>query len=158
MSRIKAGLLHAAGRVRPDPYWTHVPTLVKHCLAHKPHTIVECGTGYYSTPVLHAIAQQTGAKLLSMESNPRWLVQFTHMATDYHSFQLVNDWQHEFPTGDLVFVDSGPVASRRLLLSHITAPVILVHDATVPAYDIGYRTGYERSVDGDTVVFTRHQP
>ena len=46
--------------------------------------ILECGTGFFSTPLLHTIALDQARFLLSSDTELSWLVQFRNMSGDHH--------------------------------------------------------------------------
>jgi len=79
---MKARFLH-------DPYGTHQPVLYE-AVMRTSGPVVEFGIGYNSTPWLHKLCD--GRKLLSAETDIRWLLAFLHFASPgQHRFVLVKN-------------------------------------------------------------------
>jgi hypothetical protein len=111
--------------------------------------ILELGCGWYSTPLLHEIAEAQKRLVVTADNNYDWLAQFQCLESENHKFQLVGWW------GDflrdfamtlrcdwaLCLCDQGqPIereyAARKLIGS---VRVFVFHDT-----EEGYAYGYDR--------------
>lgn len=126
-----------------DPYGTHLPLLVRCVAAHK-GSIIECGTGLYSTPVLHALAHAMGTHLTSIESDAVWAERFLPFSSDHHSFLVgrkVNDALADLLAGGkryaVALVDHKPPKKRaeavELLRNY--CDIIVCHDSENRVYE-----------------------
>lgn len=130
---------------------THQRTLVAACLRTK-GPILECGVGWYSTPILHSIAAAQGRDLLTVDNNSHWLKQFQGLnkAYDRHKFLLVGWWGEfyydmtiDFPSDgwDVIFMDQGQPIEReyatRALINN--GKIFVFHDT-----EEGFAYGYDR--------------
>ena len=84
-----------------DPFSTHIPVLAAVVAATK-GPVLECGAGFYSTPLLHALCRNR--RLVTVETDPHWPKEF----------KVFGDLKHEFTDSlenipvemwDVVFVD-----------------------------------------------------
>jgi len=68
-----------------NEFGTHIKLLASAALSTQ-GDILECGTGYFSTPVLHNIIKEGGGKrlLVSADTNLPWLYQFHNLTAPYH--------------------------------------------------------------------------
>ena len=93
--------------------------------------VLEMGTGYFSTPVIHWMCVPNKRYVLSLENDPGW--EWTRaFAHEYHDFEMVADWDKvniERPWS-VAFIDHGPPERRRIdtlrLADH--AQFIVIHD------------------------------
>ena len=55
--------------------------------------VLELGTGFYSTPLLHTIAQAAGGTrmIVSTDTDAGWLLLFSHLAASFHQAGSWND-------------------------------------------------------------------
>jgi hypothetical protein len=65
---------------------SHYPILAA-CVARTTESVIECGTGFGSTPLLHYACR--GRYLLSADSNPEWLGLFGGYANTDHHCRLI---------------------------------------------------------------------
>lgn len=72
-----------------DDWATHLPSLLA-CVAATDGPILECGTGEWSTPLLHALCAPSKRALTSLDSNPAWIERFRHLEAPWHELRLVN--------------------------------------------------------------------
>lgn len=102
-----------------------------------PSTIWEFGCGDYSTPLLHLMARERGAVLVSFETDEMWLRKYASLANlDYptaHRFEHVLDWEEigARPGGpNLLFIDCSPGEIRvpLALAFKDRAQIIICHD------------------------------
>ena len=106
--------------------------------------VLELGSGWYSTPILHEICKQQSRMLYTIDNNQEWLSQFSDMESPLHKLECVGWWGDlvfREPRYGLVFVDHAPACRRedefRRLLK--MADVFVAHDwEEKPAY------GYSR--------------
>ncbi len=123
---MKARFLH-------DQYSTHQPVLYE-AVMRTSGPVVEFGVGYGSTPWLHELCN--GRKLLSVETDVRWLSAFLHLASPgCHRFVLVQNLDAllgeiiEVPWS-VAFVDQGTWDARvqTVLALKDKARFIVLHD------------------------------
>lgn len=147
-------------------YGSHFPVLAG--LASDANSILECGVGHWSTPMLHFISNAKGIDLLSCESDGAWLWQFGEYESNLHKFLLVTDWLSEpkihSEKWDLAFVDCKPGEIRAPLIQKLksVATYIVVHDTETnsgaryqyePVFDqFKYRWDWKRYRPNTTVV------
>lgn len=113
-----------------DSHGTHIPLLVRMFdLSTGP--VLELGTGRYSTPVLHWLANMSERHVISCEIEPKWYERAKRMASPYHHIVAVRSWD-ELPTEHvgLAFIDSAPAESRSFLIAKyaLVADYLVVHD------------------------------
>ncbi len=120
-----------------NPYATHREVL----LAALWHTgvsrgaVLECGAGDFSTPLLHEVCAAQGRKLVTLETDPLWLLRFSSLASPDHELALVADWAAPRPgPWDVAFVDCDPPAARGALMDVLvrSSRYVVAHD-TEPA-------------------------
>lgn len=73
---------------------THFPMLIKTVQATE-GTILELGTGMFSTPLLHWLCFDKKRRLVSYESYPHYLDFALKFKTDNHEIRHVKDWSKE---------------------------------------------------------------
>ena len=117
-----------------DQWATHLPALVA-CATATRGPILECGTGLWSTPILHALCAPTERALVSVESNPEWLSRFEHMRCSWHDVRHVASWDDVAGIGDdatwaFAFVDHGH-APRGPVVAALRerADIVVMHDS-----------------------------
>jgi len=121
-------------------YATHQATLVESLLA-TTGPVLELGSGWFSTPILHAICEQQGRELWTLDNNASWLANFAELRRSWHRIELVSDWdsvdfgEREF---GLVFVDHAPAERRvievRRLIEAGLAETFVIHDTESAEY------------------------
>lgn len=109
--------------------------------------ILELGVGWYSTPILHEIAEVQQRKLYTVDNNEYWIAQFKVLEekSRWHFVWPIGWWgelreiAHEAMHFGLVFVDQGQPCEReyaiRMLLNQ--ADVFVMHD-TEEEFAYGY--------------------
>jgi len=94
-------------------YGSHVPILAA-AVARTSGPVIELGTGWWSTPMLHMLCK--GRYLLSLETEPGWLANFQFMQSPNHIVRQVDDWWKEKDIDEkewaVAFVDSHPGEMR----------------------------------------------
>jgi hypothetical protein len=132
-----------------NEYATHQPFLW-HFLKKTDKPILELGSGYGSTPLLHAYSAKHKIPLYTLDHDKEWLSRFSCLESELHTLLSVDvsgDWlpfeeaiPKEIEFG-IIFIDHGSWQSRldcaRLLKDR--ADYILVHDFDnlVMAYNFG---------------------
>lgn len=120
---------------------SHLPVLIPLVLATK-GPILELGTGFFSTPVLHWLCAESGRRLVSYESQERYFAVASQYQSSTHEVHLVNDWAvidlapyH----WTIVLVDHGPGPQRKIEFARVAqlADYVVVHD-TEPRNDKYY--------------------
>ena len=114
---------------------THVPVLLAAVDA-TTGPVVEFGTGYNSTPVLHDRVAGRGRRLLSLEADPTWLTRSAGLEAGLHELPLVDSWEIELarPEWDepwsVVFVDQSGWKARAETVRRValSAELVVVHD------------------------------
>lgn len=130
-----------------DPHGTHLPLLVA-AVARTTGDVLELGCGNYSTLVLHELCKALNRRLWTYDSDPAWLDQFMHLASDGHQlFPVDKDhWDSAAihrPWGcafvDHAGPDSGRGERRIVEIGRLAkwADAIVVHDTEEAGY------GYE---------------
>jgi len=111
---------------------SHIPVLIK-MIQMSEGPILELGTGFYSTPILHWICAENKRKLVSYESSADYFEVVKRYATDFHEVNFVEDWSKidisEY--WGLVFVDHYPAEQRILEMARVTnnADYVVAHDS-----------------------------
>lgn len=122
-------------------YGTHLPVLLK-VVSLTSGPILELGTGFYSTPLLHFMCLPTQRRLVSYDSDEGWIKNFKDCRTDFHQVNFVEDWDALNITGpwDVVFIDHGPDNRRKTEVSRLAnqAKYIILHDSD-PENDYLYK-------------------
>ena len=91
-----------------NSYGTHQRMLVR-AMMRTTGPVLELGSGWYSTPILHEIAVAQGRFLFSQDNDPTWLKQMSDLFSEnYHRFSLVSRTLWMGVRWGLVFVDHGP--------------------------------------------------
>jgi hypothetical protein len=150
----KASLLHFVNLPLDFRYGSHViPLLASFWVTDG--AILELGSGWYSTPMAHRIAQSQHRYVLTADCDPNWLKLFTMFATSTHDFYLVNvtckrpiltpyaldtrivtivsDWAsvgHQRNNWSVIFVDHAPLTQRYIDLERLRsqADLLVIHD------------------------------
>lgn len=115
-------------------YGTHIPLLTEVFKAFKPKTVLECGSGLYST---RFFLNQPIKSLVSYENDPDWVWE-------------ARDPRHEVRTVkgpvvdhlpkldfDLVFVDDDPVDDRLNTITEVierATGLVVIHDTDYPPF------------------------
>ena len=126
-------------------YGTHVHPLLVATL-NSSGTIIEFGTGDFSTPIFHEISKFQNRKLISYDDSPEWHKNFTDMRSDMHEFKLVENWS-DIPVQKcgLVLIDHAPAERRVVDLDRFKdhAQILVVHDTDKMKY-YGYAPYFKK--------------
>jgi hypothetical protein len=122
---------------------THVPLLVR-VFDVSEGDVLEIGTGWFSTLILHWLAHIKKRKVYSYESKEHWYQRALRYKSPYHEIIKVKDWD-ELPVDrhwGLVFIDHAPEARRHVEVQRFAdhADYIVMHD-TQPENDGKYQFG-----------------
>jgi hypothetical protein len=96
--------------------------------------VLECGTGWWSTPLLHGMARATGRKLVSLESDGEWAGAMQRLyGSPNHSFYVMQDWTLAPPVytkWGLAFIDFSPGDQRVDMIFRLKGQVdvFVAHD------------------------------
>lgn len=119
---------------------SHIPVLIK-ILEMSEGPVLELGTGYNSTPLLHWLCRVSGRKLVSYESVPK----FYELAHNYmrhdHEVHFIDDWDKLDTTKHwgVIFIDHAPGKRRveEMIRLANSADYVVAHD-TEPRSDWHY--------------------
>lgn len=111
---------------------SHLPVLIKLVLMTE-GPILELGTGFFSTPVLHWLCAEKKRKLVSYESSPKYIEVAKNFLADFHEVHLVEDWAKIdiSPHWSIVLIDHGPGEQRQVEFARVAnnADYVVVHDS-----------------------------
>jgi len=117
-----------------NSYITHRDVLYK-ILSKTDGPVLECGSGFGSTPFLHELCASKRRELLTLESDRKWLDKFYFYKTDWHRLEAIESWEKAISrisekNWDVVFVDQNPWEARHLTIKRIKnkARYIILHD------------------------------
>lgn len=124
---------------------SHIPLLTRVIDISK-GDILEIGTGYFSTLLLHWFAHIYKRNVYSYENDPKWYARALKLNSNYHKVFFVQNWDEiplETPSGKpwgVIFVDHGPANRRIVEIEKFAdkADYIVVHD-TEPENDPPYQ-------------------
>lgn|SRR3989344_1801803 len=117
-----------------SPDWgSHFPVLIK-ILEVSDGTVLELGTGVFSTPLLHTLCQVRNRQLVSYESDPYYVERHSDFITPLHQINLVTNWDDvkiEDTLWDVAFIDHKPERRRKIEVERLanTAKYIILHDS-----------------------------
>lgn len=146
---------------------THLPVLAAMVAIARPGPVLELGAGHYSTPLLHAMCRALGTRLVTIDSDPRWLRKFRSLATLGH--RICDRSAYAFADEDwsVALVDNamGERAGDIIALAN-RAELVVVHDSNFPelyGYEeafakFKYRADYRRMHPHTTVLSNFTQP
>ena len=123
---------------------THLPVLLA-AVAQTKGPVLELGSGFYSTPVLHSVLVPAKRTLLTIECNEvdvqdgiDFFEMFKHLEGEYHKVRYEKNWTNLYVISylrmflwDVVLVDTAPAESRVDLIKNLkgNAKFIICHDA-----------------------------
>jgi len=99
-------------------------------------TVLELGSGDYSTSLIHNNVGDVNGKVITIDTDLDWLSKYFHLKTDFHDLihydmdKLNGFFESDTNTWGLVFVDSGSWDSRMWAMEKYnkTADYIILHD------------------------------
>lgn len=128
-----------------DIYTTHVPVIAgvlaaisRNCTGGP--VVLELGSGWGSTPLLHQMVGQMAGMLLTQDTDEKWLAKFKSLETGWHRLEHVapdkfttfaKNWCGRDRWWDLAFVDCAPGEMRTPLIRQLkgNARFIVAHDS-----------------------------
>ncbi len=122
-------------------YGTHLPVLLK-VITLTTGPILELGTGFYSTPILHFACVPSQRKLVSYDSDAGWIKNFKDCRADFHEVKHIENWDSldtsEF--WDVILIDHSPDNRRKIEVSRLAnrSKYIILHDSD-PENDYLYK-------------------
>jgi predicted O-methyltransferase YrrM len=105
--------------------------------------VVEMGTGYGSTQLLHDYCSKAKRNLFSFDEKEEWGSKFYSLRSGSHKVEVVKDWdvvKDNHMGASVVFIDHAPGERRKediVNFQHING-ILVCHD-TEPAADYGYQ-------------------
>jgi hypothetical protein len=111
---------------------THIPLLAR-VFDISEGDVLEVGTGYFSTTLLHWLATMFHRKVYSYESREGWYAKALQFESEYHHIVLCQDWK----TADfdqrrwgMAFIDHSPGWRRPKEVARLAnlADYIVIHD------------------------------
>ena len=123
---------------------SHLPLLTR-VFDRSSGDVLEIGTGYFSTLLLHWLATISERHVYSYESSQGWYDRAKKHESEYHHIVLCKDWasaDFDQRRWGLVFVDHRPEDRRHVEIERLAhlADYIVIHD-TVPEWDARYQYG-----------------
>lgn len=114
------------------------------------NSVLECGTGDYSTPLLHVLCHDR--RLVSAETDQKWFKKYESLASDKHEFVAIKDWRETSileMKWDIAFVDHSPGEDRIATIVRLqpNARYIVVHDWDADIPPSGGNYGW-KTLDG----------
>ena len=152
-------------------YGTHLVPLIAAVMA-TDGIVIEFGVGDFSTPVLHEIfgwdynwedSEFINRKLISYESDEKWLNNFIDLKSDRHEFILIDNWDSiEVLPCSVLLVDHAPSERRIVDIDRFKdhAEILVVHDTDKMKYygydkvfgDFKYKKTYDRYSKSTTLL------
>jgi len=116
---------------------SHQPVLVHLLNTIKQGNVLEFGTGYNSTPLMHIICGLQGRHLTSLETDQEWFNKFTHYKSESHEMfcmeeKTIREWNDSIfdKKFSIAFIDGAPAELRQPFIEKIKDNVdyFVVHD------------------------------
>lgn len=128
---------------------THFPMLIR-AIQETKGTVLELGSGIFSTPLLHWMCFGEKRKLITIENYRHYLEFAEKFSTDWHTVEYISPFEQKVIPGEfgVVFVDHSPKKPRTrgddALLYKDKAQIIVLHDAGLDPYEkYGYLPIYK---------------
>jgi hypothetical protein len=125
---------------------SHIPVLIK-VLQATEGDVLELGTGFNSTPVLHWLCNETNRKLDSYESSIEFYAHAKNYQNDFHDVHFIEDWD-ALPIDkywSVVFIDHAPGVRRveEMIRLANNADYVIVHDTEAKSdWHYNYSKGF----------------
>lgn len=130
-----------------DQVATHQRLLVAAALRTK-GPMLELGVGWYSTPILHEIANAQKRMLYTYDNNNDWLRHFKPLQSQYHKLVLTGWWGDAYKVlatreFGIAFIDHGQPIEREYAIRNLLrcVDVFVMHDT-----EEGFAYGYDRTL------------
>lgn len=123
---------------------THLPVLAAIVAVARPGPVLELGAGHYSTPLLHAMCRASGTRLVTIDSDPRWLKKFRSLATLGHHMCSRSAYAFADEDWSVALVDNamGERSGDIIALAE-RAQFVVVHDSNFPEL-YGYEEAFAK--------------
>jgi hypothetical protein len=129
----KSYLLYEKGSLKLEAWSSHQPVLIHVLNTIKSGDVLEFGIGDSSTPLIHIISAFQQRKVLSIETDKKWLKKLLKWKNINHVIELVSPkellnhslFKHKF---SIAFIDGAPAEIRQPFLEKIQADYLIVHD------------------------------
>ena len=130
--------------VSPSSVATHIPLLVR-VFDKSEGDVLEIGTGYFSTLLLHWLATISERQVHSYESSTHWYNRNKKSETAFHHIHLCTDWasaDFDQKHWGMVFIDHAPEARRSVEIARLAnlADYIVIHDTDLSDRKYRYST------------------
>lgn len=129
----------------PNNDHSYYPLLYLALQTTKTGDVVEMGTGYGSTKLLHDYCKAKERNLYSYDEKEEWGSKFYDLRTERHDVQTITDWDsvvysHKDSDVSVVFIDHAPGERRKEDIQNFKDidGILVCHD-TEPAADYGYQ-------------------
>lgn len=126
---------------------THLQPIVE-CALRSNGSILECGAGYFSSPILHAIGAIQDRHVITLETSGDWIETMSYLMTKSHTIQhikpqewvtVIQDTLEWMSTTESVetkvgfaFVDAYPPDARKDIIAILQdVPLVLIHDTEI---------------------------
>jgi hypothetical protein len=127
----KSYLLYKAGK-KLDAYSSHQPLLIHVINTINTGNVIEFGTGFNSTPLMHIICGLQNRNLISVDNEKEWLDKFKHYESNRHTLvltkilpELNTDNTDRF---SIAFIDGGLPRQPFIEMMQPLADYVIVHD------------------------------
>lgn len=133
------------------------PLLACVCATRGP--VLELGIGHFSTPILHAVCENLGRRLVSVEDNEEWFSAFTKYSKGSHVVVLKDYDAIATENWGVVFIDNSPGGIRRktdFVRFIKSSDYVVVHD-----YELDNKEAIQPILDGgkiNYVVYDEYRP
>jgi tetratricopeptide (TPR) repeat protein len=121
-----------------DGWGTHLPLLAAVVAIANPGTVLECGCGPTSTPMLAELCKATNREFISLESEEAWIDTNSDICETLHVPRWAGffDGINKYRTYAVAFIDNHPSEDRLVNLNALAdkAEFIVVHDTLHPDY------------------------
>ena len=152
-----------------DPLWdSHQLVLINLLNTITSGNVLEFGMGHGSTELMHAICEQQGRNLVSIDSDEKWINKFHGLKSDSHRIEVFDpvrlirgNYDYMAHHYSIIFVDAAPAGIRQPFIERMKpmAKYILVHDTELLANGRGPASyGYNFDSFKHVVHFTESQP
>jgi hypothetical protein len=148
----------------PD-FGTFFPLLAA-CVSRTTGPVLELGAGDHSTPMLHFMCKHEGRKLITAETDAKWLAKYTNYVSAFHEIHLVEKWDQwtrleEMGYWSVALVDNAPGDTRLSLIKRLKGrcQYIVIHD-TEKDENVGTDYKYEEIIPSFKYVYEwkRYRP